>query len=171
MLVGLAMLDNPSEDAHCSRFLSSPREVSRALGRWRLEGMTLHVIALIPLIGRSNGSPRWGRRTIKMSGNFRSLLFVCESSYTAGLQSSVWTEWVLQTQLPTAALEGRWGDPWFWKHQGLHGCRKKPQLLQLVLCTPCACLLHAHPHTHMQNTQIHVIRKRGERLLGFWTIG
>lgn len=28
MLVRLAMLDNPSEDAHCSQFLSSPREVS-----------------------------------------------------------------------------------------------------------------------------------------------
>lgn len=150
MLVRLAMLDNPSEDAHCSQFLSSPREVSRALVRWRLEGMTLHVIALILLIGRrSNGSPRWGRRTIKMSGNFRSLPFVCESSYTADLRSYVWTERVLQTRLPTAALEGRWGDPWFWKHQDLHGCRKKKlncYNLSSVLRVHVYCM-HIPPHT------------------------
>lgn len=110
--------------------------------------MTLHMIALIPLIGRSNGSPRWGRRTIKMSRNFHSLPFVCESSYTAGLRSSVWSERVLQTQLPTAALEGRWGDPWFWKHQDLHGCREE------LNCYNFSSALHVHvyqmhtPHTH-----------------------
>lgn len=134
--------------------------------------MTLHVIVLILLIGRrSNGSPRWGRSTIKMSGNFRSLPFVCESSYTADLRSYVWTERVLQTRLPTAALEGDEENHDSENTRTYMVVEKKNSTATTCpLYSMCMFIACTSPHTHAKYTDTCDKEKRWEAavFLNYW---